>query len=136
MGDGMGSTPHLPAEPGSQPGALPGAPAWSWCRRICTLGGPSLGGELRGALSSTLTRASTPAAKAARREPANQEPGRPSLPAPGRQGEEQRRRVRSWVASPVARGGSWSPDKGQVGAEGAAPQETHLRNLLGFPETR
>lgn len=36
----------------------------------------------------------------------NPEPRRPSLPAPGRQGEERRRRIPGWVASPLARGGS------------------------------
>lgn len=128
MGGGMGSTPHLPAEPGSQSRTFPGALACNW-----GFSAPSEGAHLRRRMYLGLpARPQLVLVPWRRRRPGgNREPGRPSLPAPGRQGEEQRRRVRSWMASPLAGGSSWSPDKGQVGAEGAGPQETNLQNVPG-----
>lgn len=51
----------------------------------------------------------------------NQAPGSLSLPALGHQGEERRRRVRSWAASPAAAPGAQT--KARWGARGRHPKK-------------
>jgi hypothetical protein len=117
MGDGMGSTPRLPAEPGSQP--------WGEPRRSAPSAGPALETSVPGACRSTPTRTST---LAARREPGTRSPGVPASPPRAARGRSEG--GGSWAGwprpSPAAAPRAQTKARlrgGEGGRRGSAPQK-------------
>lgn len=123
MGGGMGSTLHLPAEPGS-----PGSPPSQEPRRSAPSAGPAWEASVPGARSSTPTRTST---LAVRREPGTRSPGVPASPPRAARGRSEGGESRAGWPRPSPAAAPRAQTKARWGPKGQRPQELTRETCRG-----